>query len=156
MKGSILVGGFLAFTAIFAGVLWYYQNYAFYDVSSSEYFTMELTLVGGGEPAPILADEFNLLTSDTSPLKFRACFTVGNSIPMLTETYVVFEDATPLKSPSWFDCYDYVQITEDLKSGKAVAFLGEKNITDGIDRVVAIYDDGRAFAWHQFNDKFAE
>ncbi len=38
-----------------------------------------------------------------------------------------------------------------------MAFLGEKDIRDGgVDRVIAVYPDGRAFAWHQLNEKYDE
>jgi hypothetical protein len=156
MKGSILMGGLLGFTAIFAGALWYFQNYAYYSVDRPDDFTIALTLVADGAPERILARDFTVMLSDTSPLKFRACFTVENSIPMMTETYVVYDKPTPLQAPGWFDCYDHVALTEDLQSGQAVAFLAEKDITNGVDRVVAVYDDGRAYSWHQLNEKFAD
>ena len=34
--------------------------------------------------------------------------------------------------------------------------MGEENIYWGIDRIVAIMDDGRAFAWNQINKCGAE
>jgi hypothetical protein len=46
-------------------------------------------------------------------------------------------------------CYNYNQLTEDVKAGLAYSFVGEKNIINGIDRIIAIYADGRAYAWHQ-------
>ena len=70
---------------------------------------------------------------------------------MLTETYVSYEGAVPLNAPNWFGCFDAASIGEDLEEGQAFAFLSERNITYGIDRVVAVYDDGRAYAWHQIN-----
>jgi hypothetical protein len=153
MKGKWLMGGLLIFTAVFASALWYFQNYAYYEISTPEDFTVEMTLVGGDDArAPIPAHGFTVLDSDTSPLKFRACFTVENSIPRLTETFVIVDNPTPLTPPSFFDCFDVRQLTEDLSSGKAIAFLGQKNISHGVDRVIAVYDDGRAFAWHQTND----
>ena len=33
-----------------------------------------------------------------------------------------------------------------------VAFLSVADITRGVDRVVAVFPDGQAFAWHQLND----
>ena len=75
---------------------------------------------------------------------------------MLTETFVPYEEATPLTAPGWFDCFDAVQIGADIEQGNALAFLGERNIKDGVDRVVAIYPDGRGFAWHQLNEKYQE
>ncbi|MCA8869832.1 MAG: histidine kinase [Rhodobacteraceae bacterium] len=155
MKGSVLMGGLLGFTAIFGATLWYFQNYAYYEVTHPEDFTMRLTLNNGSIDA-IPAHDFTVLDAKTSPLKFRACFTVENSIPMMTETYVIYDDATPLKPPSWFDCFDYARLTRDLKSGEAVAFLAQKNIYQGVDRVVAVYGDGRAYAWHQLNQSYAE
>jgi len=154
MKGSTLMGGMLGFTAVFAGTLWYFQNYAYYDVSTPTDYTMPLVLAGQDVNEPILARDFTILNADTSPLKFRACFTVESSIPMLTETYQVYDAATPLKPPSWFDCFDVAQLTDDLDSGVAVAFLSVKNMTKGVDQVVAVYGDGRAFAWRQINDTF--
>jgi hypothetical protein len=56
-----------------------------------------------------------------------------------------------LTAPGWFGCFDAEAIGEALKEGRAVAYLGEENIHYGIDRVVAVMDDGRAFAWHQIN-----
>ncbi|NOX40989.1 MAG: histidine kinase [Alphaproteobacteria bacterium] len=154
MKGSTLMGGMLGFTAVFAGTLWYFQNYAYYEVSNPTDYTIPLTLAGQQVNEPILARDFTVLSADTSPLKFRACFTVENSIPMLTETYQVYDGATPLKPPSWFDCFDVGQLTDDLASGAAVAFLSIKNQPKGVDQVVAVYGDGRAFAWRQMNDIF--
>ena len=46
-------------------------------------------------------------------------------------------------------CYDYDQLKEDIKSGVAYSFIGEENIINGIDRIIAVYSDGRAYAWHQ-------
>ena len=43
-------------------------------------------------------------------------------------------------------------IGEALETGEATAFLSEKNIHHGVDRVIAVFDDGRAYAWHQLNN----
>ena len=75
---------------------------------------------------------------------------------MLTESYVIFDGAVPLVAPGWFDCFDAETIGEALETGEAIAFMGEKNIEDGIDRIVAVFPDGRAYAWHQLNEKFAD
>ena len=245
MKGSILVGGLTGFTAIFAGSLWYFQNYAYYspvilsptvqqEVVRPQPVTPEtesmpsqsagtqapvaatpevpgtlltptttapvvaadaeptlpdatqqvseatdpaqpakipetadetdiqvaalpgstairVTRIMDLQPEVILAEEFKGIDASTSPLKFKACFTAVNSLPMMTETYVVYDEPTPLKAPVWFRCYRHKKITEALESGEAIAFLGEGNITYGVDRVVAVFSDGQAFAWHQIN-----
>jgi len=57
----------------------------------------------------------------------------------------------PLEAPGWFDCYDARDIGAALETGEAVAFLGESNVVYGIDRVVAVFRDGRARSWHQIN-----
>lgn len=102
-------------------------------------------------PEDILATDFTGIDADTSPIKFRACFRVENSVAYLTETYVIADEATPLQAPGWFDCFDAKTLTEDLDSGAAVAFLGERDIRYGVDRMVAVYGDGRGYAWNQFN-----
>jgi len=154
MKGSWLMGGMLGFAAVFGGALWYAQTYAFYKVTTPAEYPMPLTLVSG-QTQPALAHDFTILDANTSPLKFRACFKIDSSIPMMTETYKVYDKPTPLEPPSWFDCFNFKQLTDDLESGAAVAFLGKKNVVDGVDQVVAVYEDGRAYAWHQLNEKFA-
>lgn len=156
MKGSYAMGGLLGFAAIFGAALWYFQNYAYYDVSTPQDFDIRMTRVGSLQPVPVPAHDFTILNADTSPLKFRACFKLDNSIAMMTESYVIYDKATPLKAPSWFDCFDYATLTEDIQSGKAIAFLAQKNIHDGVDRVIAVYDDGRAYAWNQLNEKYAD
>ena len=70
---------------------------------------------------------------------------------MLTETYKIYEGAQPLNAPSWFPCFDAGKIGDALESGEAVAFLSQANIAPDVDRVVAIFPDGRAFAWQQFH-----
>ncbi len=70
---------------------------------------------------------------------------------MLTETYQIFDNAEPRVAPRWFDCFDAAQIGEDLATD-AIAFMGVENIDYGIDRIVAIYPDGRGYAWHQINE----
>ena len=73
------------------------------------------------------------------------------SLPALTETYEVYDQPTPLTAPGWFDCFDAQAIGAALEENQAIAFLGTANITYGFDRVVAIFPDGRGYAWHQIN-----
>ena len=110
------------------------------------------TLLASGVAEPILIEDFEGIDSDSSPLRFRACFTTPHSIAMLSETFESYDAAVPNTGPKWFDCYDAHQIGADLADGSAVAFLGEANVIYGFDRVIAVYDDGRAFVWHQIND----
>ena len=152
MSGRLLGILLLGFTAVFAAALWYFQIYAFYQTETPEGFEVRLTSLVSGQPEKVPASDITVLDAETSPLKFRACFRLTNSLLMLTETYVLTEEATPLQSPSWFECFDAAQLTEDLETGKALAFVGQAHISYGIDRIVAVYDDGRGFAWHQINE----
>ncbi len=154
MKGSI-VGGFLVVIALLVGALIYYQQvYAFYFAipADAPAATILLTPIGGGTPEPMLSDGFQGIDADSSPLRFRACFRSQTAIATLTETYVVYAHPTPTIAPGWFDCFNAERIGTDLETGAAVAFLSQKNIHPGVDRVVAVYPDGRAYAWQQLND----
>lgn len=130
---------------------------AFADVNRNvRHIRLQMIRVNDGLPENIDAQNFTGIDAPTSPLKLRGCFTVVNSFGYLTETYEIYDDATPLKAPSWFDCFDYETLTDDIESGDAIAFLAGKDVANGIDRVVAVYGDGRAFVWQQLNDKFKE
>lgn len=136
----------------FAGGLYYSQVYAYYDkvdISAPDVAMRATTFQGTTED--LLAVEFEGIDADTSPIRFRACFKTPLSQAMMTETFEPYEDATPLIAPDWFDCFDAKRIGADIETGDAVAFLSEANIDYGIDRVVAVYPDGRAYAWHQIN-----
>ena len=147
MVGSILIAAGLA-----AGVgMYYLQVYAFYEDVTAEVENVQLTTVVGGAPEPILAENIKAIDADSSPLRFRACFETPMSTAILTETYVLYDEAVPLNAPEWFDCFDAAAIGAALEEGTALAYLGTENITYGIDRIVAITDDGRGYAWHQIN-----
>lgn len=134
------------------GAMYYLQVHAFYEeVTAEQVGNVQLVSLYSGEPEPVLFENFEAIDSTSSPIRFRACFEVANSQAMLTETYVTYEDAEPLVAPGWFSCFDAKAIGDALDSGEAIAFLGHENITYGIDRVVAVMADGRAFAWHQIN-----
>jgi hypothetical protein len=153
MNGKLL-GTLIMGTALFAGIAIYYlQVYGYYDEVNLETVDLRLTSVVSGKPEPVLVDNVRAIDADSSPLRFRACYTMPNSIAMLTETFVIYDNAVPLTAPGWFDCFDAKEIGDALGQHRAIAFLAQKNIHDGIDRVVAVFDDGRAYAWHQINDE---
>ncbi len=149
--GRIVIVGLGMAALITGAVMYYLQVYGFYDEIAFEVADVQLTSLETGQPEVILFENFKAIDSNSSPVRYRACFDTAMSLATLTETYVYYETAEPLVAPDWFNCFDARQIGEDLISGKAVAFLGQANIQYGIDRVVAVYDDGRAFAWHQIN-----
>jgi hypothetical protein len=159
MNTGKILASFIVITSIVGGAaLYYLQVYAYYDTVQADAPSagMRLTLLETDQPETILFDNFEGIDADSSPLRFRACFTTPQSQAMLTETYQTMENAIPLTGPKWFSCYDATEVGEAIETGEAIAFLGEKNITDGIDRVIAVFPDGRAFAWHQLNEMFQD
>jgi len=156
VNGRIIVITLLGLAVAFGAALWYFQTLAYYEDVPAEAVELRLTRVGGGETQPMMADEIVATDAGTSPLKFRACFTTSMDLAMLTETYEIYDDAEPLTAPYWFDCFDAEAIARDLAAGRAVAFMGQREIAEGADRVIAVYADGRAYAWHQLNEKYAE
>ena len=151
MNGKI-VGGFIVLTALLAGgAMYYLQEYAYYQpVTFKPGDEIELTALSG-VPEAIPVAGLQGIDATSSPLRFRACFTTTLDQPTLTEAYKVYDKAVPLNAPSWFDCFDAERIGDALATGEAIAFLGQAGIAPQIDRVVAVFPDGRAFAWHQVN-----
>ena len=92
--------------------------------------------------------DFRAIDSDSSPLRYRACFTVAADLAEAP----AYDDPTPLFAPGWFDCFDAQAIGADLEAGRARAILVAPDTPRyGIDRVMALYPDGRAMVWPQFN-----
>ncbi|MDQ2065847.1 DUF6446 family protein [Xinfangfangia sp. CPCC 101601] len=151
--GKIAAGSIVVSALAAAGLMYYLQVYAFYDeVAFEKGNEIRMVPIASGVPEPILVEGIKGIDGEASPLKFRACFTTPMSLPMLTETYQMYQgQPEPNFAPGWFDCFDAAQIGADLEAGTALAFLSEPTKSYGIDRVVAVYDDGRAFAWHQIN-----
>ncbi|MEM7508740.1 MAG: DUF6446 family protein [Pseudomonadota bacterium] len=145
MSGKTLMLGLVVFCALFGATLWYAQVYAFYSRVDG---LTEVTAYGDAFPV----SDYRGIEASSSPLKQRACFTVDwDYIP--TDEYR--EKATPLTAPHWFECFNAEQIARDLAAGEATAILAAENESDGIDRYIVQYPDGRAFMWRQLNEKFA-
>jgi hypothetical protein len=143
---------FIMLSALIAGVaLYYFQVYAYYVEISPQDANVQMVSLTSGEAEPIAFDNFQAIDSDSSPLRYRACYEMPASLAMLTETYQIAEDAEPRVAPGWFDCFDAAQIGADLQAGIAVGFVGQRDVKYGIDRIVAVYPEGRAYAWHKIN-----
>ena len=157
MNGKI-VGGFLVVTALVAGIAMYWlQVYAFYEpVSFTPGDEIRLTPIESAMPEAIVAENVSGIDGTSSPLRFRACFTTPLTQAMLSETYRAYANPVPTIAPSWFDCFDADAIGAALEKGEALAFLSQESISPQIDRVVAVFPDGRAYAWHQVQPEKAE
>ncbi len=153
VNGGRIAVGFIVISALFAGAfLWYTAESAFYTpVAFRPGAEIRLVPLTSDLPEPILVAGVTGIDADSSPIKFRACFTTPMSLAMLTETYRAYDNAEPLIAPSSFACFDAKAIGEALETGQALAFLSEPNITWGVDRVVAVTADGHGYAWHQIN-----
>ncbi len=146
MNGKIVAGGLVGFLVIFGITLYYSQYYVFYqEVTGLTYITVE--------GRDIAVSDYNGIDADSSGLKLRGCFGVD---PADFDGVTAATKPTPLTPPNWFECFDPVMLTADLASGAASAFLAAVNEKDGMDRVVAVYPDGRAFQWRQLNEKFQD
>ncbi len=155
--GRILVA-LIVLTAAFGGAfLWYTAERAFYEpVAFQPGAEIRLVPLVGNTPEAIVVTGIEGIDADSSPIKFRACFRTPLSLGMLTETYRTYDGAEPLVAPSGFDCFDAEAIGHALETGEALAFLSEPDIHPGVDRVVAVFPDGRAFAWQQLNDTYKD
>lgn len=150
MNGKIVAGG-IVLTGLVAGIAMYWlQVYAYYEpVSFTPGAEIMLTPIIGNRPEAIVVGDVQGIDANSSPLRFRACFTTPLTLATLTETYKVYDGAEPTIAPGWFDCFDAQAIGAALESGEALAFLSQEGIAPQIDRVVAVFPDGRAYAWHQ-------
>lgn len=156
MNGKFIVILIFGTAALFGATMYYLQVYAFYEELPANTVDLRLTSVATGQPEPILADSIQAIDANSSPLRFRACFTTEQTQAMLSESFVAYENPEPLTGPGWFDCYDAAAVGAALESGAAIAYLAQKNVRDGVDRVIAVFDDGRAYVWHQLNEKYQD
>lgn len=112
-------------------------------------FTLRATPIAQGDPEPLLIENAPIASYSTDAKFYFACFNTTMSFGLLSETYEIANDALPGQPLSEMACYDQGQIAQDVASGVALSLVGERNIIKGYDRIIAVYPDGRAFAWHQ-------
>jgi len=152
MTGKLLAAFLLLSAVLAGGGMYYLQVYGFYEeVQADNVADVKLTSIVSGAPEAIIYEDFRAIDADSSPLRYRACFSTGLSQAMLTETYELYDNPVPNVAPGWFDCFDAAEVGAALEEERAIAFLGTGNIVYGFDRVVAVTEDGRGFVWHQIN-----
>ncbi|MDT0682615.1 DUF6446 family protein [Roseicyclus sp. F158] len=149
MNGKVLGMIIIAAAALVGAGVWWTAEYAYFE--PVEDARIELTRVDG-TVEPILAENVEAIDRETSPISYRACFETSQSDAMLTETYEIYAGAEPLNASRGFACFDADAIGEALEQETAIAYLGRRDIEYGIDRVVAITEDGRGYAWNQINE----
>lgn len=147
MNGKIVGGGLVIAALVAAAGLYYTQEHAYYyDLAQSDTVTLT-TVMGDLEPVPVT--DFQGVDADSSPLRYRACFKLSVSLATLTETFEIAENAVPRVGPSSLGCYDAFTVGTALENEEAVAFVAQRDIHPGFDRMVAIFRDGSGYAWHQ-------
>lgn len=111
--------------------------------------TINLMLIIDNKLEEISIDGSPITAYSTDAKFYYSCFKTLLNFELLAEKYQASLDPLPSKPLGNMNCYDHEQILNDIKSGLALSFISEKNIINGIDRIIAVYSDGRAFAWHQ-------
>lgn len=135
----LLLSGLIA-----GGAMYYAQVYGYYDTLEPQ-IGYQVEVADGS--ARLSISDFEGIDSTSSPLRYRACFTIVGAQP----DFIAYPDADPLNGPGWFDCFDAPTIGADLASGAARGVLVEANFRYGFDYVMALYPDGRAKVWPQIN-----
>ena len=151
------MGKFLALILILSalaagGAMYYLQVYGFYDnVELQPGRDVVLVPLDGGEGQPIAYSGFEAIDAGSSPIRYRACFQTKVTPDELAQVFMLSDKLEPRNAPVWFDCFDAAAIGAKLAAGSAKSFLSVKNISYGVDRIVAVTDDGRGYVWHELN-----
>ena len=151
------MGKFLAIILVTCGIVAgggmdYLQVYAYYStVVPNGTSDVVLTPLDGSDVQAVKYSDFKAIDSNSSPIRYRACFTAQNTADELKALYVSLTDAEPLVAPGWFDCFDAEEIGAAIEAQSATSFLSIENVSYGIDRIVSILDDGRGYAWNRIN-----
>ncbi|OAN84330.1 hypothetical protein A8B78_07670 [Jannaschia sp. EhC01] len=147
--GRLIVIAILGVTVLFGAALWWFVVRAYYE--RVDLNVLPITLASGAE-IDLALDAAQAIDADTSPLRFRACFGLsGEILERFQSDAMAYDTPTPLTAPRWFDCFDAEAIGSALEAGEAQAYLATREIARGVDRVVAIFPDGRGYAWTQLN-----
>lgn len=162
MQGRVAAVLLLVSAAVAGAALWYMQVYGQYrpitlgpNTISAEGTFREPEISSGFAPG-LQVSNFEGISGRSSPLKYRACFSVESGIDDLADAFERHPDPTPLVAPRWFRCFDAKAIGRAIEAREAVALLLRRNVGDGVDRVAAILPDGRGFAWNQLNDLYKD
>lgn len=153
MNGKI-IALFIVFCAIVAGgVMYYLQVYGYYyAVTPTPGQDVQMVRQDGETSTPIPYSDFEAIDADSSPIRYRSCFQTTLSLDELIQTYVVRQGGEPRVAPGWFDCFDAKAIGAGIEAGDLTVFLSQKNVSFGVDRVIAIGADGHGWAWHELNE----
>ncbi|MBK4214877.1 histidine kinase [Paracoccus caeni] len=153
MNGKLVGIAVILPALLVGGGIWYAQEYYFYDSIDPASDAASISIETATGPKPLLTQDFQGIDADSSPLRWRICARLETALPADATPY---DGATPLYGPRWFDCFNADQIGADLESGAATAWLAQSEIRPDVDRILAVYPDGRVYGWHQYDDKTPE
>ena len=86
--GKIIVGAIVIVAAAAGAFLWYTAERAFYEpVAFQPGAEIRLVPLTSDQPEAIIVSGVEGIDADSSPIKFRACFTTPLTLATLTETY---------------------------------------------------------------------
>jgi hypothetical protein len=143
VNGKHVVTGLVGFTFVFGMAFWWFQEHAFYE----ENWADKVEIAGVVYPVT----QWKGITSESSPLKMRACFVISE--PFEAPPSIA---ANPLVAPGWFKCFNAEYITESLASNYGKAYVAEHNDPEGFDRIVAVFPGGKAYMWRQLSESIAQ
>lgn len=151
MKGKVAVLLILGAALLMGAGLYYAQTRGYYSAIEGP---VTLTLETDTGLIAIPAKDVQAIASTSSPLGFRACFAHDLDLAAATADLAPLPapDAAPTIAPPWFDCYDAPAVGALIDAGTARSFIAYKNVAFGVDRLVALTDDGRGYAWNQLNE----
>ncbi|SFJ52084.1 DUF6446 family protein [Jannaschia pohangensis] len=150
MGKAVVIALLLVAFGMGAGI-WYAQTRGYYDPVEGP---VTLTLASDTGLNLLPATDVQAIASTSSPLGFRACFAHDLTLAEVTGDLATraHPGAAPTIAPPWFDCFDAEAIGALLASGTAQGFIAYPNVAYGVDRVVALTDDGRGWAWNELNE----
>ena len=146
LSGKAVGAGIVGIGLIFGAGLWYATTLAWYD----EVEGVEAIEVNGQRFA---VSGYRGLDGRTSPLKLRGCFTLDDPEGALAAGEAA-DDAVPITTPGWFDCYDPAMILAGMEAGEIEAVMAGRDEGDGADLYLAVHEDGRGWVWRQPNGKY--
>lgn len=153
MNGKIIASLIVLCALIAGGAIYYLQVYGYYyRVTPTPGQDVQLVATATGIPEPIAYADFQAIDADSSPIRYRSCFTTGLSADELAGRYIELDGGEPRVAPGWFDCFDAEAIGKGIEAGEIRVFLAHKNIAYGVDRVTAIAPDGHGWSWEELND----
>ena len=78
-------------------------------------------------PEVIDYSNFHAITSESSPIRYRACFETSEDLNDLRNRYLVYEGAEPKIAPYWFECFNAEDLGFPLQMAQKVrCFVKEK------------------------------